>query len=232
MDTARFARRSFLSLLFLAPLVSLGWASFRKTVPKGSAVPVETAKRLGWPKGVLELANDPVRTEGWSMLFGFGGGDTPSYYMDVTTSEDVQRLVDLLSEIEADRLRIVLNPERGARPPVPPRRGAEDEDGAGVVFAIRSQAAFKPGFQRLPAQAGATRQGGKLQLVKPPAAFHPTLTIYTGSRAVDLDTLVVPLNIEVLSAVKPSGTHLDDFVAKHEGRRRAAKAGKPPQPAP
>ena len=69
-----------------------------------------------WPKGVLRLINDPLRTGGWNPGFSECPNDGYYFGMDVRQPEDVNHLIKVLAAIEAKTLRLNLDPAEGAAP--------------------------------------------------------------------------------------------------------------------
>ena len=66
----------------------------------------QLAKALpGWPQGVLELINHPVRVNGWHPWFSECANDGCYYEMDVRGPEDVNHLIKILAEHFDDRCR-------------------------------------------------------------------------------------------------------------------------------
>ena len=62
-------------------------------------------------------------------------------------------------------------------------------------------------YKTLPEVAPGVRRFGMDWYREPPTAMPPTLTLYVGHEAVDLDSLKVPLNVEVIG---PDGMPLKD----------------------
>src|SRR4051794_59118 len=68
----------------------------------------------GWPQGVLEIINDPVRTTGWHPWFSELPNDMRYYILQAEKPEDIQRLVRALAAIKAPSVEIILGPAKGA----------------------------------------------------------------------------------------------------------------------
>src|SRR5687767_2304735 len=72
-------------------------------------------ERLGWPKGVFDLLQDPTRKVGWNFWFSGQPNDVEHYAFAVRTTQDVQRLIDAFAKIDDRRKRLAFHPGRGPR---------------------------------------------------------------------------------------------------------------------
>jgi hypothetical protein len=183
----------------------------------------------GWPAGTVDLLNDPQRTEGWNPWFSECPNDVNHYAFQIQSTGEINRLLAKLATIKAGRILLVLSPDKEPRglgfTTVLP-----DGNGAAAVFSIGSQKMLDEWFARLEKTSTGTRKFGVHTLTEPPKATPPTLTLYTGNKAVDLKTLQVPANVEVTvdtTACKQADSAvvkaLEDFAARH-------KAGSTNQP--
>ena len=68
-----------------------------------------------WPAGVLDLVNDPLRTEGWNPWFSEWPNDVNYYAFKVSGTNDVNRLTAKLAAIKGAKPQILLNPGKEAR---------------------------------------------------------------------------------------------------------------------
>jgi len=162
----------------------------------------------GWPKGVLKLINDPLRTSGWYSWFSECANDGYYYGMDVRRPEDVNRLIKILAAIEAKTIELRLDPAEGA----------PHANGVGAIFALGNQSIVNRWFLTLREVKPGIRQFGVHEYRKPPTAQPPTLTLYVGHRAIDLKKLTIPANVEVTAPNAKSyrKKHKDAFIAIDE----------------
>ena len=66
--------------------------------------------KTGWPPGVLQLINDPLRTGGWTVFYPFGFNDVDYFVLRVRDTDDANRLIQTYADIKADNAQIRLNP--------------------------------------------------------------------------------------------------------------------------
>jgi hypothetical protein len=194
------------------------------------------AAQPDWPAGVLELVNDPLRTEGWNPWFSEWPNDVNYYTFKVGGTNDVNRLIAKLAAIKGVRARVALRPEREARA-LAFTTVLPEENGTAVVFSIGSQQRINEWYERLQEVEPGIRAFGVARYHEPPQAHPPTLTLHTGHSAIDLKNLKIPPSVEVTAVVsaadRAEGKNaavikaIDDFVAGH----RAKPAG-PAQPQP
>src|SRR5262245_22020286 len=65
---------------------------------KGQSVTVSTA----WPEGVDAIVNDPTRTSGWNSWFSEWPNDVNQYAFEITTIDDLNRLIEKLSATKSE----------------------------------------------------------------------------------------------------------------------------------
>jgi len=192
----------------------------------------------GWPEGVLELVNDPLRTEGWNPWFSEWPNDVNYYAFQVRGTNDVNHLLTKLAAIKSAKVQVLLYPDKEARG-LAFTTVLDKGNGAAAVFSIGSQKRIDQWYQHLKEGDSGVRVFGVHRLRKPPEAQPPTLALHVGNEAVDLKALKIPPSVEVNPAVSAayrakgenaaSVAAIDDFVAK-----RQSKSAKPTpeQPAP
>ena len=101
------------------------------------------AAQPDWPAGVLDLVNDPLRTEGWNPWFSEWPNDVNYYTFKVSDTSDVNRLIAKLAAIKSAKARVFLYP--GKEPRALAFTTVLDEgNGAAVVFSIGSQERHEP----------------------------------------------------------------------------------------
>lgn len=178
----------------------------------------------GWPEGVMKLINHRLRTDGWHPWFSELPNDMNYYGMDVRGMDDVNALLKLLAGVKAKRVVLNFDPAAGGR----------HVGGAGGVFTIGNQPIVDRWFKHLPVVKPGVRRFGVNRYRKPPTAGPPTLTVYTGSKWFDWKKLTVPLKVEVTTATAAAYREryeerfetIDEFIERHNARRRAAKKNK------
>lgn len=215
------------ALVWVAPYC-YGWAGSRQIAWPDRPVTARTS----WPRGVLELVNDPLRTEGWNPFFSDCANDVDYYVMKVQASGEANRLIKQLAAIEAERAQIRLNP--GKEPIIEFTTVSKAARGP-VVFSLGDQGIIDRWFERLPEAEPGVRKWGVHRFPKPLVARSPTLTFYVGHEAIDLKTLVIPTSVEVVADIAasdrakrkddPSLKAIDDFAARHRAARIAAADG-------
>jgi len=183
-------------VLFALPLPLPAASGTHRVASRGKPV----AAADGWPEGVLALVNDPARTDGWRPWFSGLPNAITYYCFVVNDTEDVNRLVRRLAKVKADVLQLRLRAGQHRAVQGGSTVSPQDE-GAAVVFSIGDQASINRWYQRLPEVSPGVRQFGVHRYTKPPAALPPTLTIYVGHKAVDLDRLKVPPNVRVQASI-------------------------------
>lgn len=136
-----------------------------------------------WPEGVLQLVNDPLRTDGWNPWFTGFPNHVEVYDFAVQTPSDVNRLVSKFASIGSRPLRLHLSP-----------LASKDR-----VTTVGAQ--FSLGNQALLDHWRNHRTSTRIDF--PPAALPPTLTLFCGHPAVDLSVLRIPPHVEVVT--EPDG---------------------------
>jgi hypothetical protein len=106
-------KRAFLAGLASMAMVAAAAAMSGTDQLVGEYDPIQ--ERLGWPKGVLELLQDPTRKVGWNSWFSGQPNDIEHYTFAVRTTQDVQRLIDAFAKIDDRRKRLAFHPGRGPR---------------------------------------------------------------------------------------------------------------------
>ena len=180
-----------------------------------------------WPEGVLELVNDPLRTDGWHPWFSGMPNDVDQFDFNIRSARAVDHLIRKLAAIKADSLRIELDPGKANR-----RVVNEGGGEVGAKFRIGNQAILNHWFARLKVDGAGARVHGVHRYTKPPTACPPTLTLYVEHAAVELNKLDVPPHVEVEAQVPKwyRAEHqgdatlraIDRFVADHRAKREGA----------
>jgi hypothetical protein len=182
------------------------------------------AAQPDWPKGALDLVNDPLRTEGWNPWFSECPNDVNFYAFAVSDTNQVNHLIAKLAAIKADRIKLLLSPAPEPRV-LAFATVLEDGNDAAAVFSIGSQKRTDEWYQHLREVEPGVREFGVHLYHEPPKAQPPTLTLYVGHKAIDLKGLKVPPSVEVSVAVsaayRSEGKQadlikaIDDFAARH-----------------
>ena len=222
-----------LSALMLAAISTLGMAGISRVAWRDKPVQAQP----DWPAGVLELVNDPLRTEGWNTWFSECPNDVNFYAFEVNDTNDVNHLIAKLTAIKGAKARVLLYPDEEARG-LAFTTVLEKGNGASVVFSIGSQEEMNRWYKHLREEEPGVRVFGVHRFHEPPIAQPPTLTLYAGNKAIDLKSLKIPSTVEVTAFISASDRAegknaallkaIDDFVATHQ----AKTAPKQPEPTP
>lgn len=149
-----------------------------------------TAAQYGWPAGVRDLANHPLRRQGWDFFFSELPNDRLVFGYRVEQTEDAHRLLQSLAAVQDPRAQVHLSPEREFRWDQPAG------EAYGASFSLGSQKLLNEWWRRLP--------GGKFGVhhyPEPPQAAPPTLILYLGREHVDLEKLRIPERLAVTALV-------------------------------
>ena len=221
--------------LWLVPLCALARSSTTKVAREGQPVSADS----DWPEGVLELVNDPLRTDGWNPWFSEWPSDVNHYGMKVRNVDDINHLIAKLAAIKVTNAQVCLRPEKEV--------GAlgfttqiEKGNGLAATFSIGNQKRINQWYERLPKPESGPREFGVHRLTKPPEAVPPTLTLYVGHAAVDLKRLSVPTKVNVISEIPevyrqkqpddPAIKTIDGFIATHLQQRTLVRDERFPIP--
>ncbi len=209
-----------LCALLLAPLCAMAISDTEKIASEGQALPTDP----DWPKEIVELLEDPLRTDGWISRFSDWPNDVYHYGMRVRNAEDINHLIAKLAAINVTNAQVCLRPEKEV--------GAlgftteiEKGNGLAATFSFGNQKRINQWFEHLPEIEPGVKKFGVHRLTKPPEALPPTLTLYVGHAAVDLKKLRIPKQIKVISEipdfyrkkqpVDPAIKTIDEFVKSH-----------------
>jgi len=182
-----------------------------------------------WPLGVVELLNDPARTDGWHHWFSECPNDVNHYVCLLKDMKDVERIVQLLARIKAPEVHVNLDPDGCYRtfPHTPPEKPRPEPAG---VFAIGSQKILDEWYSHLKVDKDGKRVFGVHRYDKPPKTLPPTLTLYVANEAIDLKKLVIPTHITVGRSPFPNRPKqdatikaIDRCIADHQARQKAAE---------
>lgn len=172
----------------------------------------------GWPEGVLDLVNDPLRTDGWNPWFSQMANDVNFYAFKVRDTDDVNRLIQKLMAIKAPKVHVQLNPGSEATY-LGYTTVLEKGNGAAAVFFLGNQQVLNDWYQR---------RKGKLELKEAPTAEPPTLILYAGNLLIDLGRLKILPAAEVSkNDLRARGDSppdaavvkaIEDFIAKRKSK--------------
>jgi hypothetical protein len=187
---------------------------------------------------VLDLVNDPLRTEGWNPWFSEWPNDVNYYVFRVGGTNDVNRLMAKLAAIKGAKARVLLYPDKEAR--VLAFTTVLDEgNGSAVVFSFGSQERINQWYEHLKEGEAGVRVFGVHRFHAPPEAQPPTLAVHVGNEAIDLQSLKIPPSVQVQAVISDTDRAdgnkaavikaMNDFVARHQ-TKSATPA--PKQPAP
>lgn len=182
-----------------------------------------TRQASPWPEGVLDLVNHPLRTHGWNHFFSSSPNDVDEFDFNLRYVRDMEHVVRTFTAIKSDSLRLELYLQNDKPPLIPKTIAAQ--------FQIGNQAIVDSWFSSLPADENGARIFGVHRLTEPWPACPPTLSLYVGHEAVDLNRLNIPPRVEVDAVVwdeyrarhkeDPALKALDEFVASHKAKQKA-----------
>jgi hypothetical protein len=152
----------------------------------------QLAQQFEWPKGALELVNDPARTFGWNHWFSELPNDIMRFEYRIKDTAELNRLIEKLAAIDSKRGQIIFTL---LDPPVHEKLSAAAE------FAIGSQPQLDQWYKHLDPE----KRKNVWKLTQVPQVGPPTLTIYVRHDAVNLRELAVPnkIDIEIMLTSRP-----------------------------
>ncbi|MDZ4779813.1 MAG: hypothetical protein SGJ19_06135 [Planctomycetia bacterium] len=149
-----------------------------------------------WPKGVIDLLNDPARTDGWNPWFSEWPNDVCHYGYDVQNIDDVNRLIEKFAKIETEIRQVHLSNKAE-----PDLLGwvtrAPEKNGIAVLYSAGDQVRVDQWYGHV------RKPFGEIEFTGTPVAVPPTLTIFVGNAKIDLAQLKVPAGIEVSAGSVP-----------------------------
>ena len=104
MNGSTFCKYMLTMILCAVSLEASALSFSSQVASKGNPVSKTEAQSLSWPEGVLDLVNDPARTEGYEPFFSELPNDIREYLMVFKSTEDANRLLKKLSKIKATNL--------------------------------------------------------------------------------------------------------------------------------
>lgn len=211
----------WLAVQCIATTRGWAWASTDQVAWPGKAV----EQREGWHAGALSVINDPTRTTGWNPWFSELPNDVNHYGFEPRTTGEVQRLIEKVAAITGAVVR--LSPGHEA---VWSGWGGKSQWSrkTAVVFSLGNQKVLDDWFQRLPHTNG-VRKFGVHQYAKVPSAMPPTLVIYVGHPAIDLDQLKLSEKVNVVAepmgkttseAEERTSERIDAYLKRHRNREK------------
>jgi hypothetical protein len=221
-----------LCTLFALCLCVFAMSSTSQIAAEGQLIPKASVETHGWPAGVLDLVNDPLRSDGWNPWFSEWPNDVNHYEMKLHGQDDLEQIIQKLVAIRCDVVRIRLDPGKE-----PSALGFTTElpkgNGAAAVFAIGSQKIIDQWYLRLPEIEPGIRKFGVHRYTECPKALPPTLTLFVGNSGIDLAKLKVPMRIQVSDALSdsyrkehesdPLVNAIDKFITEHGKKQEAAQ---------
>lgn len=234
MKRSRHPMPYVLCMMVAVHLDASAMSSTSQVASEGQLMPEALVEAYGWPAGVLDLVNDPLRSNGWNPWFSGLPNDVHHYEIKLTNKQDLEKIIQKLSAIRCDGVRIQLDPGRdpgalGLSTVLP--KG----NNTGALFSIGSQKVIDQWFLRLPKTEPGVREFGAQRYTESPKAFPPTLTLFVGHDAIDLENLQIPAQIEVCAKVSdayreehkddPIVTAIDAFIMVHRKKRAALPEG-------
>ena len=215
----RIALLSIASIL-LPTLKCLAAAGTETVAIKGQPAHVSD----GWPKGVGELVNDETRTIGLGSWFTEWPNDVLHYGFEITSTEDVNRLIEKLVAIKTDLRQVRLSYLKE-----PKGLGWVTQLPAGnniaVIFSIGNQSQIDEWYKHV------RKPFGVMEFLAAPIAVPPTITVFVQNGLIDLDKLSIPKGINVESGYVPGVFYRFNTKQEKEKEDAAAKgeAGRKPK---
>ena len=194
----------------LAPTAAFSAGGTAKIASEGQPV----SPRPNWPEGLAAVVNDPGRTDGWNSWFTEWPNDVVHYQFRLANTDEVNALLRKFAKVQSENLRVHLSP-------LSEPRGfgwvssLPEGNGTPVMLSLGDQEQIDDWFRRLP--------GGKfgvMEFEKTPIAVPPTLTLYTRNKAIDLDRLEIPENIEVSIGDLPRVFHKANTRSEREAAQK------------
>jgi hypothetical protein len=173
----------------------------------------------GWPEGVAEIVNDPLRTSGWNSWFSEWPNDVNQYAFAISTTDDLNRLIGKLAATKSDlrEVRLSYRTEPTELGWVTRLPKAND---VAVIFSIGDQERIDEWYKHV------RKPFGVMEFTAVPVAVPPTLTIFVQNKAVDLEKIKIPDGITVTSGYVPTVFHRSN--TKQKKKQEAAGASSLP----
>jgi hypothetical protein len=206
----------------------------------GEKLSPEAAGAHGWPEGTLDLVNHPLRHSGWRHFFNTEPADRVNFVFLPRSNRELKALVKQFAKIGGKNGMVILDP----RPcqlhsfviPI------KEELNAAAVLNIGSQKILEHWYAGLPVDFQGNKLHNNAPLAAAPTAGAPTLTIFAGNEALDLDKMKLPKSVMVRAAVTdqhrtehpddPVVAKIDRLIARHVERGGKSFPALRPQPAP
>jgi hypothetical protein len=184
-----------MKLSLIAFLAFVGFAASLASAMAGTdlisgPVSAEEAKRLALPEGALALINDPRRIHGEHPWFSELPNAGRYFDYEIKSINDVNQLVAILGLVKGPVV-LELSPNANDGTPDGKKRPT-----VGARLTVISQGELDAWFDRLSPEKRVT-----FRTEKRPVAPPVTLTLYTAHPAVDLQKLVVPAAVTLVSGV-------------------------------
>jgi hypothetical protein len=176
----------------------------------------------GWPEGVGELVNDPMRTTGWYSWFTEWPNDVRQYGFEVKSTDEINRLIEKLGSIKSDLRQIRLSHLKE-----PSGLGwvtlLPEGNNIAVIFSIGDQRRIDEWYKTV------SKPFGVMEFTAAPMAVPPTLTIFVQNKAVNLEQLRIPKGIHVESGYVPTVFHrfntTSELLREEEADRKSTEKG-------
>jgi hypothetical protein len=199
--------------------------TFENQTESSEPLPDSIAEKEEWPPGALALVNDPVRTGYTQRVWSDAPNHWTIYLMKVENPEDVQRLVNLLADIQDTRGVIKLSTANIGE--------SSEWNTTGARVSVGSNRLLREWYERLPEVEPGVKKYGINRYTEPPGVLPVYLTLFVTHKTVKLHKLDVPLRVEVEPAHDVEIAHkngrststiekIDSYVAAHKTKREQA----------
>lgn len=157
--------------------------------------------------------NDPTRTTGWNSWFSEWPNDVDQYALEITTTDDLNRLIEKLSATKSEVRQIRLS---YLKEPVGLGWVTSLPEGNHIaaIFSIGDQSRIDEWYKRV------RKPFGVMEFTAAPVAVPPTLTIFVQNEAVNFEQLKIPAGIIVRRSRSEACSHREARPRRTSRRRQ------------
>lgn len=208
---------SLLSIALLIEITSLAMPAGGTRVIAEKGTP--TYGDESWPEGVATLLQHETRGTGWNDWFSQWPNDVNHYEFQVISMDEVNDVIDQFAQIEVAEGRP--RPEIHLCPAASPNGFGwlsrfPDDRKLSMIFAIGDQERMDQWYESSIQPRGGNF--GVLQFEEAPVAVPPTLTLFVGEPAIDLEKLKIPEGVLVREGGLPGQWHSAKMTVRKSGR--------------
>ncbi|QDU54371.1 hypothetical protein [Aeoliella mucimassa] len=196
-------RSALLALPLMAVCLAMSFASRTNAMGGTSMVATEGQPAFilpGLPEGTAAVLNDPARTFGWNSWFSEWPNDVNQYAFKIESTDDVNRLLELLAAIQCDVRQVKLSHLKE-----PSGLGwvtkLDEGNDTPVVFSVGNQKRIDQWYAQV------RKPFGVMEFTAAPVAVPPTLTLFVQNEKIKLDELKIPDGLAVDFGYVPTVFH-------------------------